>query len=185
MTGRNRQTLIRGLLALLLVAGLAGFSAAGRWYADWLREFGPGWHEMAWPFPPDLFPPGRAWRNGDTRVYVRPKLDLCLNAERGVADDAELDRVSDIGLLDAAFVPLNEGARVRITDLSGRARLYRLRDRDGQPVLAEALAVSLDCDLVVAAIVGKVDDPAVRREAHLFLESNTVQVWLNRILERR
>jgi hypothetical protein len=34
-------------------------------------------------------------------------------------------------------------------------------------------------------VVGKVDDPAVRNEAHLFLESNTVQVWVNKILEGR
>lgn len=187
MTARlARRTLIQALLAALLVAGLTGFSTIARWYAGWLKEWGPGWHEMAWPFPADAFPAGKAWRNGDLQVYVRPKLGFCSNAERGVVEDSEIDRVSDIGLLDAAYEPLKEGSRVRITDLFGRARLYRLKDKDGKPLLAEALAVSLDCDLVVAVIVGRaIEDPAVRKEAHLFIESNTVQVWVNRILEKR
>jgi hypothetical protein len=34
-------------------------------------------------------------------------------------------------------------------------------------------------------VVGKLDDPAVRKEAHAFIESNTVQVWLNQLLDGR
>jgi len=32
-------------------------------------------------------------------------------------------------------------------------------------------------------VVGKADDPAARQTARAFIESNTVQVWLNRQLE--
>ena len=106
--------------------------------------------------------------------------------ETGVVEDSEVDRVTDIDLLDENFTPVADGTKVRITDLAGRARLYRLKGKDGKPVLAEGIAVSLNCDLVVAIVVGnRLDDPAVRKQAHEFIESNTVQVWVNKILEGR
>ena len=180
-----RLTIIEGVLAILLVVGLAGFSTFASWYDAWMKEYGPGWHEMAWPFPRDAFPPGRAWRNDDLRVYVRPKLGFCGNCDTGVVTDSEVDQVTDVDLLDERFEPLADGKQTHITDLAGRARLYRLRGKDGKPVLAEGIAVSLKCDLVVAIVVGKVDDEAIAKTAHQFIESNTVQVWVNKILEGR
>ena len=38
---------------------------------------------------------------------------------------------------------------------------------------------------VVAVVVGPVDDDAIAKNAHRFLETNTVQVWLNALLEGR
>jgi len=38
---------------------------------------------------------------------------------------------------------------------------------------------------VVAIVAGNVADDATRQAAHRFLESNTVQVWLNQQLEGR
>jgi hypothetical protein len=38
---------------------------------------------------------------------------------------------------------------------------------------------------VVAVIVGNVADEQERKSAHRFLESNTVQVWVNQQLEGR
>jgi hypothetical protein len=116
---------------------------------------------------------------------VRPKLGFCGNCDTGVVTDEEVDRVTDIDLLDEKFVPLKDGSRVRITDLLGRARLYRLRTKDGKERLAEGLAVSYKCDLVVAIIIGKVDDEPTRKFAHAFLETNKVQVWVNQQLEGR
>jgi hypothetical protein len=43
----------------------------------------------------------------------------------------------------------------------------------------------MNCDLVVAMVIGRIEDEAVRKEAHLFIESNAVQIWLNKILEGR
>ena len=43
--------------------------------------------------------------------------------------------------------------------------------------------MSHNCDLIVAVVVGKVDDDAVTKAARRFLETNTVQVWLNAQLE--
>lgn len=178
----GRRTLIHALLAATLVVGLAGFSTFSRWYTTWMAEFGPGWHATAWPFLRDGFPPGRAWRNGDVTVYVRPKLGFCGNCDTGVVDDSEVDQVTDVDLLDENFTPVGDGSRIRITDLFGRARLYNIATKDGTRT-AWGIAVNHKCDLIVALVVGKVDSPAARQEARAFLESNTVQVWLNQQLD--
>jgi len=180
----NRRTLISASLAAVLLLGLVGLADFAHWYKSWMAEFGPGWHAMAWPFPRDGWDEGRAWRNGDTEVYIRPKLGFCSNCETGVVDDSEVDRVTDIDLLDERFQPLGGGERIHITDLPGRARLYRIVTAKG-PLTAEGIAVSLNCDLVVAIVVGKHLDSDARKEAQHFLESNTVQVWVNRQLEGR
>jgi hypothetical protein len=63
-------------------------------------------------------------------------------------------------------------------------RLYRLRSRKDAK-LAEAIAVSYGCDLVVALVVGDVADEKLRQTARRFLESDVVQVWLNQQLGER
>ncbi len=57
--------------------------------------------------------------------------------------------------------------------------------RNGAPRLAEGIVVNHACDLVVALVDGNMADEGKRRLAHRFLESNTVQVWLNQQLEDR
>jgi hypothetical protein len=180
----KQRTLVQALLAATLVVGLAGFSSFAHWYKGWMDEWGPGWHATAWPFLRDGFPPGKAWRNGDMTVYVRPKIGFCANCETGVVDDSEVDQVTDIDLLDEKFQPIGAGSRIRLTDLIGRARLYNIATKDGTRT-AEGIAVNYKCDLVVALVVGKVDDPQVRKAAHAFIESDTVQSYVNALLEGR
>ncbi|MBS0541551.1 MAG: hypothetical protein JSR47_22490 [Proteobacteria bacterium] len=180
----SRRTLIMASLAGLLVVGLAGLSRFAHWYKAWMDAFGPGWHATAWPFLRDGYGPGRAWRNGETTVYVRPKFGLCANCDTGVVDDSEVDQVTDVDLLDEKFTAVGPGARIRVTDLSGRARLYNVATPEGSRT-AWAIAVNYQCDLVVALAIGRLDDAAVREETREFLESNTVQIWLNQQLERR
>ncbi len=172
-------------LAGVMIAGLAGLAAFANFYPKPDRdEELTGWRRIAWPFPRDAFPAGRAWKRDDTEVFVRPKLGFCGNCETGVVEDSEVDRVTDIDLLDAQFTPVREGKRVQITDLTGRARLYRIR-KDGRERLAQGIAVSYNCDLIVAIVVGNVADDAVAKAAHRFLETNTVQAWINALLEGR
>ena len=49
----------------------------------------------------------------------------------------------------------------------------------------QAVAVPCKCDVLAAIIDGDARDPAKRRSAHEFLESNTVQVWINKQLKER
>jgi hypothetical protein len=181
----SKSTLIRGLLVATLVLGLSGFGTFAHWYKDWMAEHGPGWHPIDWPFIRDGFPPGLAWRNGDLRVYVRPKLGFCGNCDTGVVSDDEVDQVTDIDLLDEHFTPVGPGQRIEVTDLVGRARLYNVATDKGT-ASAWGIAVNYKCDLVVVVAMGKgIEDEAVRKEVHRFIESNTVQVWVNQQLEGR
>jgi hypothetical protein len=181
----SRRTIVQTSLAGGLVAALAGFAlVANLWPEPDRDEQATGWRRIAWPFPRDAFPAGRAWRRDDTEVYVRPKIGFCGNCETGVVEDSEVDRVSDIDLFDEKFTAVGPGKRVRLTDLFGRARVYTIR-KDGRERLAQGIAVSHECDLIVAVVVGKVDDDAIAKAAHRFLETNTVQVWLNGLLDSR
>ncbi len=56
---------------------------------------------------------------------------------------------------------------------------------NGAPRLAEGIVVAYKCDLLVAIVDGNMADPDKRKMAHRFLESNTVQVWVNKQLEGR
>jgi hypothetical protein len=182
----KRRTVIQASLAATLVAALAGLAEIGKMRNALGPTDGMGWRPIEWPFPRDGWPPGRAWRSRDgTEAYVRLKLGFCGNCDTGVVTDEEVDRVTDIDLLDERFTPMQDGSRIRITDLFGRARLYRYKLKNGAQHYAEAIAVSYKCDLVVAIIAGNVADAPTRKAAHRFLESNSVQVWVNQQLEGR
>lgn len=181
----SRRTILQASLAGSMVAGLAGLAAFANFYPKPDRdEEITGWRRIAWPFPRDAFPTGRAWKRDDTEVYIRPKLGFCGNCDTGVVEDSEVDRVIDIDLFDEHFTPLREGKRIQITDLEGRARLYRITS-GGRERVAQGIAVAYKCDLVVAIVVGPVADDAILKTAHRFLETNTVQVWINALLEGR
>ena len=132
------------LLALVLALALTGASPPAA--AD------GAWEEIAWPFPRDAWPAGRAFRcpeaGCDLVVYVRPKLGFC-NCAAGVTDDAEVDAVSDLDMLSAEFRPAAPGAPVRVGDLAGRARRYVLPVPEGEREAA-GYALSSHCDLLVA-----------------------------------
>lgn len=181
----SRRTIFQASLAGGTVACFAGLAAFASLYPkpDHDEEI-TGWRRIAWPFPRDAFPSGRAWKRDDTEVYIRPKLGFCGNCDTGVVEDSEVDRVTDVDLLDDRFVPLREGRHIQLTDLTGRARLYRIK-RGGRDLMAEGIAVAYRCDLVVAIVVGPVADDTTLRNAHRFLETNTAQGWINALLEGR
>ena len=179
----KRATLIQGSIAVVMIVGLLGFSTFARWYEDWMREYGPGWKEKPWTFAADSFGTGRIWRDGDLQVFVRVKRRWGGDCDLGITKDDEVDRLSDMLLLDPKAAATGEGRRVRITDLFGRSRLYRIAGANGQPAFAEAIVVNYECDLVTALIAAPADDEAERKRARLFIESNKVQVWVNKTLE--
>src|SRR5215468_7547632 len=87
------------------------------------------WREIAWPFPRDGWPAGRAFRCegpcAGAELYVRAKRGFC-NCDRGVADDDEVDRVADIDLISPRFAAISSGEEVGIGEMRGRARRYDL-----------------------------------------------------------
>src|ERR1700709_193089 len=107
------------LLGLITSSGIAAYVRAS--------TRGEVWHDIAWPFSRDGWPPGHAYRcsaascGSEMEIYVRPKIGFC-NCDTGVADDDEVDRVADLDLISEHFAPLEPGRVVRIADMPGRIR---------------------------------------------------------------
>jgi hypothetical protein len=171
-----RQLLLSAFaIAICTLSGSAGYERAG--------SDTDGWREIAWPFPRDGWPAGRAFRCGgeacgeNVELYVRPKIGFC-NCDTGVADDDEVDRVADLDLMSEHFAPLEAGRVIRIADIPGRLRAYDLRMSDGSQHTAIGIAVSHRCDLLVAVAQGNGGARNVQRVALEFLGSNEMTRWM-------
>ncbi len=108
---------------------------------------------------------------------MRPKIGFC-NCDSGVADDDEVDRVTDLDLISQRFASLEPGRVIRIADMPGRLRSYDLQMSDGSRHAAVGIAVSRRCDLLVAVAQGKGNAPGVQRVALGFLGSNDMTHWM-------
>ncbi|MGO8914024.1 MAG: hypothetical protein ACLQDM_32555 [Bradyrhizobium sp.] len=177
---------MRGLLiSAFAVAIFAASGLAGDQHVRITRE---GWREIAWPFPRDGWPAGRAYRceteacGGEVEVYVRPKIGFC-NCDTGVADDDEVDRVADLDLMSERFVPLREGEVIRVADMPGRLRAYDLRMSDGSRHAAIGIAVSRRCDLMVAVAKGAGAASDVQPVALDFLASDNMTRWMTKAMD--
>ena len=154
------------------------------------RSEAEGWREIAWPFPRDGWPAGRAFRCGgeacgeNVELYVRPKIGFC-NCDTGVADDDEVDRVADLDLMSERFVPLEPGRVIQIADMPGRLRAYDVRMSDGSQHTAIGIAVSHRCDLLVAVAQGKGPASGLQRVALQFLGSGDMTRWMAAALDGR
>jgi hypothetical protein len=175
-----RNLLIAAVMAIGMLSSVAAVqyarSGAGAGESD-------HWREIAWPFPRDGWPAGRAFRcdaascGEEVELYVRPKIGFC-NCDSGVADDDEVDRVADLDLMSQSFVPLEAGQVIRIAEMSGRSRSYDLAMADGSRHAAVGFALSRRCDLLVAVAQGKGDARGVQRAALEFLGSGDMKRWM-------
>jgi hypothetical protein len=142
------------------------------------------WQEIAWSYPRDGWPIGRAFRCescGDggaaIELYVRPKIGFC-NCDTGVADDDEVDRVADLDLISDKFVPRQAGKAIRLAEMTGRARHYDLWMSDGSRHAAVGIALSHRCDLLVAVAQGRASAGELQRAALDYLASDPMHRWM-------
>jgi hypothetical protein len=140
------------------------------------------WRELAWPFPRDGWPAGRAFRCeggacDGAELYVRAKRGFC-NCDSGVADDDEVDRVADVDLITPRFTPVAPGEVVHVGEMRGRVRRYDLAIHDGASHAAVGVALSRRCDLFVAAAQGRGDASAMQHAALAFLETQEMTAWV-------
>jgi hypothetical protein len=177
---------MRGLLiAAFAVAVGTATGVAGYQH---VRSNAQGWREIAWPFPRDGWPAGRAFHcaaaacGDEVEVYVRPKIGFC-NCDTGVADDDEVDRVADLDLMSERFAPLAPGDVIEVADMPGRLRSYDLRMQDGSRHAAVGIAVSKHCDLLVAVAQGRGAASGVQRAALDFLSSSDMARWMTAALD--
>jgi len=177
---------MRKLLLIASAVALCTLSGVVAWVAA--RPAAAEWREIAWNFPRDGWPAGRAFRcdscGEGVELYVRPKIGFC-NCDRGVADDDEVDRVADLDLISPQFVPVKAGDVVRVADMQGRIRVYDLKMPDGSPHAAIGIAVSRGCDLLVVVAQGKGDAAEVKRAAMKFLSARETARWMMAAIERR
>jgi hypothetical protein len=143
----------------------------------------PAWTEVAWPFPMDQWGKGKAFRckaadcGVDVKLYLRAKLGSC-NCTTGVADDDDLDRMSDLDLVGGEFSPLRAGQPITISGMKGRSRIYALTARNAPGKTALSVVFNERCDMVAATAVLPHDRPgAIEPGVMDFLNSSTVMRW--------
>ena len=172
-------TVAAGVLVVAGIGGSAVFLAAKPTEdTDRVSSRGqPVWTEGAWPFPTDEWGGGWSFQckaadcGIDVNLYLRPKIGFC-NCQTGVADDEELDRVSDVDLVGSERSAVGPGRAIRVRWMKGRSRGYKVATPSAKPVLS--LAFNSRCDVIVATILAG-DEPARQEQAVLeFLNGDLV-----------
>lgn len=176
--------------ALVLVVGIGGYAGflAAKAPFDWHHLSSrdrPVWTEVVWPFPVDEWGGGWAFQckaadcGIDINLYLRPKIGFC-NCQTGVADDEELDRVSDIDLIGSERSALGPGRPITVHWMKGRSRAYKVAASSAKSVLS--VAFNNRCDVIVATVLA--DDKAVAQEQAVlkFLGSDMMRQWAEAVL---
>jgi hypothetical protein len=140
------------------------------------------WREAAWPFFRDAWPQGRAFRcdaahcGEEVMVYARVKRGMC-DCVAGVADDEDLERVSDAGLLTPRMTPEGSGEATDIAGLKTRLRHYRL---EGGAALA-VLAGGRNCNAFVAMATARHDlNPQAMEAVQGLLKTPAMSRWVGK-----
>jgi hypothetical protein len=143
----------------------------------------PVWNETTWPFPMDQWGRGKAFicKASDcgvtVTVFVRAKIGFC-NCATGVADDEELDRISDYGLFDNKLVAQGEGSPIAVAWMKGRARAFAFSGSLRGAKSALSVGFNDRCDAIIATAVVDAGSPKRVEQAVLgFLNSATVLRW--------
>jgi hypothetical protein len=179
---------IAAVATAVLVAGIGGYAiflAAKPQDPPPASAREPVWTEAAWPFPIDQWGQGWAYQckaadcGVEVNIYLRPKIGFC-NCQTGVADDEELERVSDIDLLGSVRSAVAPGQPITVHWMKGRSRSYRVSGASAKSVLS--LAFNDKCDVVVATVVAG-NEPVAQEQAVLdFLNGDLVLHWAEQVL---
>jgi hypothetical protein len=167
-----------------VIAGYAIFLPAKPQDTPATAAHGPVWTEAKWPFPIDQWGQGWAYQckaadcGVEVNLYLRPKIGFC-NCQTGVADDEELDRVSDVDLIGEEKSALAPGRPITVHWMKGRSRSYKVA-ASAKPALS--LAFNDKCDVIVATVVAG-NEPAAKEQAVLdFLNGDLVLHWAEQVL---
>jgi hypothetical protein len=162
-------------LLFLLVAGppKTGLAASTR----------PVWVETKWPFPMDQWGEGRAFQcnaadcGSDLRLYIRAKIGFC-SSTIGVADDTELERLSDFDFMKGA-VARGGGHEIAVAWMKGRLRTYAIT---GARTTATSIAYNNDSDALIATVVADGAEPAAEPIVIAFLSGEPMRRWVTKTL---
>lgn len=180
-----------GTLAIAAAFGLAGSLIGGLIAAAWLVEnhaaIGatprPVWTEASWPFSMDQWGTGKAFRctaahcGAEVTIYLRAKIGFC-NCTTGVADDEELERLSDFELIGGDLVALGAGKRIAVAWMKGRSRSYVAAAPNRGGKAAISIAFNDRCDAIVATVaLGHNRAAEIEPRVIAFLNGKTVLSW--------
>jgi hypothetical protein len=168
-----------GITALFfVVAGLqsVGLARANQEHSKWI--------ETKWPFQMDQWGEGKAFQckaadcGVELNLYIRAKIGFCSSAT-GVADDYELERLSDFDFMHGHVAALAGGHEINIVGMKGRIRKYA----SASPILSRTYAFSVvfnnNSDALVATAVFNGGQPdAIEATIIQFLNGKTVQRWI-------
>ncbi len=176
------------LATVVLGAATAGYFVAAKAPADSRlasADVRPVWTESAWPFPIDEWGKGWAYKcnaadcSVDLNLYLRPKIGFC-NCQTGVADDAELERVSDLDLFNGEPSALGPGQPITVQWMKGRSRDYKVAGASAKSVLS--LAFNNRCDVIVATVVPGHAGAAPEEAVLAFLNGDLMRHWAEQVL---
>jgi hypothetical protein len=182
---RKGQTIVIAAAALLVGAAVAAVSWIGlpKTSAVTATAGQPIWTEVQWPFLIDQWGKGKAFRcsaadcGTEVNLYVRAKIGFC-NCTTGVADDPELERLSDFDLVGGEVAAQGDGRPITVAWMQGRSRVYALTAKNRPGKAALSIAFNDRCDAVVAtAVLGHDRPAAVEPSVVEFLNSKTVLRW--------
>ena len=165
---------------LLLVAYLQPVGLAHSRQADLI------WNETKWPFLMDQWGEGRSFQckaadcGAELNLYIRAKIGFC-SGTTGVADDNELERLSDFDFMKGQATALGGGHEIDIAGMKGRLRAYAI----GGPILqtyAFSVAFNKNSDALVATITLKGPPAAMEPIIMQFLNGEIIQNWVTRTL---
>jgi hypothetical protein len=173
--------LTAGLVGAITVAFIAA-RPAGKLAGD-SSDVRLPWAEVTWPFPMDQWGTGRAFVcraadcGAEVKLYLRAKLGSC-NCTTGVADDADLERMSDFDLVGSEVSPLGAGRPITVAWMKGRSRAYALAARNRPEKSAISVVFNDRCDMIVATVVLPHKPPATIEPSVMeFLNSGPVVHW--------
>ena len=134
----------------------------------------PVWTETHWPFPVDEWGVGKAFRckaadcGTQIDVYLRAKIGFC-DCVNGVADDDELDRLTDFSFMGGHVARLGSGHPIAVGWMKGRSRAYGIASGMRSRSSALALAFNDQCDALVATAVLAHEKPGLLEPAVIAL----------------
>ena len=180
---KQRAFLFAIAAAVVLIAAVGGYAV---FLADKPRELhsaAAAWTEVSWPFPLDQWGRGRAFqcKAADCcsvlNLFLRAKIGFC-NCAIGVADDDDLDRVGDVGLIDGESSALGAGRPIGVHWMKGRSRSYAVGGRVPSAKSTLSLAFNDRCDAIVALAVVEGDRASAQEPAVLeFLNGDLILRW--------
>jgi hypothetical protein len=173
---------LRGVSALFLIM-LASAQTVGLASAD---QAHPTWIETKWPFLMDQWGEGKAFQckeadcGAELNLYIRAKIGFC-SSTTGIADDNELERLSDFDFMTGHVTALGGGHEIDIAGMKGRLRTYVTASTIPSQTYAFSVAFNNNSDALVATVVFSGRHPAAMEPVIIqFLKGEAIQRWVSR-----